>query len=269
MPSPLSFHVRHEVTPERSREVFESIAEGQPYKHVLQSDRQETRLRQLGLVGANELSDEGLILWHVCRQKPGLWGDLLHYFHYTLWSQTIPARHGFSWIYRQFTNLLWHANQTLADDTFLKPAVGELIGMVESEPVFADGIGRSTRAGTVSLSTSSLVGALNWLAALQPPVITQQHFARRFFCPPELIVLALGWVARTSGGEIGIDMLLTPKRREALCMLCLLDPSALDRVVDWSLPLYSSILRPGTRAGAYGRFVRFVQWPQLANLVPF
>jgi hypothetical protein len=214
------------------------------------------------------LSCKGKSLAHIYREKPVLWGDLLHFLHYTRWSYLEPTAHGFSWIYRQFTRLLWQANQALVDDTFLKPAVGTLIGTVEAEPAFAAIIGSKTRAGTVSLSTSSLVGALSWLAALQPPVLDGPQFSRRFFCPPELMVLALGWVAHTSGGELGIDLLLSPERREALCMLCLLDPTALDRSIYWALPLYARCIRPGTRAGTYGRFVRFVRWPQLTDLVP-
>src|SRR5262245_25654475 len=142
MASPLSFHIRHEVTPDRCRAVFESIVEGQPYQHVLQSDRQEVRLRQLGLVAANKLSDEGQALLQICRQKPTLWGDLLHCLHYTRWNLDNPLVHGFSWIYRQFTNLLWNTNQTNVDEAFLKPAVGVLIGMVEAEPAFEDAITR-------------------------------------------------------------------------------------------------------------------------------
>ncbi|MCG8346807.1 MAG: hypothetical protein MI924_03365 [Chloroflexales bacterium] len=184
--APLSFHIRHEVTPDRCSEVFAAIAEGHPYQHVLQSARQETRLRQLGLITAQELSAEGQALVRLCRQKPALWGDLLHYLHYTRWTSCDPTVHGFSWLYRQFTNLLWQSTQTLVNDTFLKPTVGALIGIVEAEPAFTNAIGKQTRAGAVSLSTSSLVGTLNWLAALQPPMLTEHSFVRRFFCAPEL-----------------------------------------------------------------------------------
>lgn len=264
--SPLSFHIRHEVTPERCSAVFEAIAEGRPYQHILQSERQEARLRQLGIVAGQELSADGKALAQVCRQKPALWGDLLHFLHYTRWSPLEPTTYAFSWVYRQFVHLLWEAAQILVNDDYLKPAVGTLIGSIETEPAFANVIEHKTRTGKISLSTSSLFGALNWLAALQPPVMNGQHFSRRFFCPTELMVLALGWVARTSGGEPGIDILLSPERRKALCQLCLLDPAALDRTIDWTLPLYYEFIRPGTRAGAYGRFIRFVRWPQLADL---
>src|SRR5262245_42118444 len=108
---PLSFHIRHEVTPDRCSAVFTAVAEGLPYQHVLQGDRQEARLRQLGLIVDQELSAAGRALAQVCRQKPVLWSDLLHFLHYTRWSYLDPTAHGFSWIYRQFTRLLWQANQ--------------------------------------------------------------------------------------------------------------------------------------------------------------
>jgi hypothetical protein len=265
--APLSFHIRHEVTPDRCSAVLRAVAEGITYQHVLQSDRQEARLRQLGLIADQELSTNGKALVQVCYQKPTLWGDLLHFLHYTRWSPLEPTAHAFSWVYRQFTQLLWEARDIFVDDGYLKPAVSTLISSIEAEPAFANVIESKTRAGTVSLSTASLVGALSWLAALQPAVMNEQQFSCRFFCPPELMVLALGWVAQTSGGELGIDVLLSPERRKGLCMLCLLDPAGLDRSIDWALPLYAKCIQPGTRAGAYGRFVRFMHWPQITDLI--
>lgn len=267
MASTLSFHIRHEVSPERCQAVFEAIAAGSTYQHILQHDRQEARLRQLGLVADEQLTETGQALWTICQQKPALWGDLLHYTHYSLWQPEHPTVHGFSWLYRQFTHLLWQAHHTTIDDEFLKPAVNELIGRAEAEPAFAASIVGATRGGTVSLSPASLQGALHWLEALQPPVISEQHFECRSFCPPELLLLALGWVAQKTGAELGIDMLLTPERREAIGKLCLVDLPALDRLVDWTLPSYPSYIRAGTRAGSYGRFVRFIQWPSLTSLV--
>ena len=48
--SSLNFHVRHEVTPERTWDVLVAIAEGYSFSHVIQADRQVGRLRQLGLL---------------------------------------------------------------------------------------------------------------------------------------------------------------------------------------------------------------------------
>ncbi|MBN1877088.1 MAG: hypothetical protein JXA33_22890 [Anaerolineae bacterium] len=119
----------------------------------------------------------------------------------------------------------------------------------------------------MSLSKFSLVGATHWLKALTPPVIENDIFTRRHFCPPELALLALGWVGQATNGDLCIDFLLTPERRESLCRICLLDPSALDRVLDWTLPLYPTVVQPGTGAGVYGRFVRFLRWPELRDLL--
>ncbi len=106
----------------------------------------------------------------------------------------------------------------------------------------------------------------NWLEALVPPVIENNIFTRRSFCPPELTLLASGWVAQTMDGELDIDFLLTPPRREAICRLCLLEPNSLDNVLDWMLPNYPDIVQPGTSAGVYGRYLRFLKWPGVTDL---
>lgn len=227
MPQPLSFHIRHEVTPERTKAVFGALAEGQPAPYVTQSSRQETRLRQLGLVAGTALTEQGSALWHICHRKPELWGDLLHVLHYTLWHSGEPTQHGYSWFYRQCVHMLWKGRQLALDDTFLKTTVASLISQADTAPYFSETIALATRGGTVSLSTASIKGVLAWLEALQPSVIEEGSFQQRSFCPPELLLLALGWVAQELEGELAIDFLLTPARRTALCQLCLLDPAAL------------------------------------------
>lgn len=66
--------------------------------------------------------------------------------------------------------------------------------------------------------------------------------------------------------DLSIDLLLTPDRRDAICRLCLLEPAALDKTLNWMLPLYPHIVVPGTTGGTYGRFLRFLRWPTLADL---
>lgn len=48
--------------------------------------------------------------------------------------------------------------------------------------------------------------------------------------------------------------------------ICLLEPAALDRALDWMLPLSPQVIEPGTRAGVYGRFVRLRKMPKLSDL---
>jgi hypothetical protein len=264
----LSFHIRHEVTPERVKEVFNNLQAGEDPSYVIQSKRQVTRLRKLGLVKGDHLSDTGQAIYSLCASKGEIWEDIMHYLHYTLWKTEQPLENAFSWTYREFSDYLWRMKNFRLDDDFWSTTVIELIGKVEIDSRFVGKIEEETLEGSVSLSKDSLKGAFHWLQKLTPEIIDEDNrFQVRHFCFPQLALLASGWVARMTGGEVGIDLLLTPERREAISKLCLLDPSALDKVLDWMLPIYPEIVLPGTRAGAYGRFIRFRQWPQIEDLV--
>ena len=261
----LSFHIRHEVRPERSKNVLVAIAKNQTYNHIIQYDRQEARLRQLGFLTDKRLTETGQNVLIICERKPDLWGEIFHYQHYTLWHTNEPEKNGFSWTYRNFVNYLWETGHFETDNASLEPIVLSLINKVETEPAFEI---EQTHNAVVSLGWRSLRGAYHWLEALVPPVIENETFNRRYFCPPELALLASGWTARQMDGEIGIDYLLTPERRNAISRLCLLDPSALDKVLDWMLPNYPNVVQPGTSAGTYGRFLRFLKWPEISDLLP-
>lgn len=261
----LSFHIRHEVTPERTWEVFTAIASGQPYDHIIQYDRQATRLRQLGLLTNQKLTRQGLAIWKICQSKPDLWAEIAHFLHYTLWRESKCEENGFSWTYKNFTDHLWQVGNARLNNTYLEPIVSTLINQAELAPYFEI---EQTQKAAISLSRDSLRGAYHWLQALIPPVIEDENFNRRYFCPPELIFLSIGWVAQQMDGEIGIDYLITPERREAISKVCLLEPSALDRVLDWMLPNYPDVVQPGTSAGTYGRFLRFLKWPEIDDLLP-
>lgn len=260
----LSFHVRHEVTFDRAKEVFFAIAREDEYDHILQADRQITRLRQLALLNGNDLSPLGETVFSLCEAKPDLWGDLSHFCHYTLWQPQNSSENGFAWTYRTFVNHIWQQNNVQINVDSLEPVVSKLINDIESEPCFDL---EETQKAVVSLSWRSLKGVLNWLAGVIPPVIEFEQFIRRYFCPPELAILSIGWVAQQTEGELGIDLLLTPERREMICKICLIDPSALDRVLDWTLPLYPEVVVAGTSAGVYGRFLRFLKWPEMVDLL--
>jgi hypothetical protein len=162
---------------------------------------------------------------------------------------------------------MWQINQAQLHEDIWEPIVTTLIGRAESSAAFRGEIENATRDGTVSLSKDSLTGARHWLEALTPSVVESGTSARRHFCPPELSLLGIGWVARTMGEELGIDFLLTPARREAICRLCFLEPTALDKVLDWMLPMYAGVVRQGTGAGVYGRFLHFAKWPDMGDLL--
>lgn len=204
------------------------------------------------------ISSPGLLIQYL---KPQVRVDVVHFMLYAGWSEQSPAINSPLWSYRQVCNYFWnHAPlDILAVVTTL---VEEVIN--SAEQVF--GNVRGYEFGEVSFSDKSIRGVRKWLEDLLPPVIEGDTFTRRHFCPPELMLLALGYVSQQTTSEIGIDLLLTPERREMLCKVCLLDPTALDRVLDWMLPLYPEVVEPGTRTGAYGRFVRLRKMPELRDL---
>lgn len=260
----LSFHVRHEVTFDRTKDVLFAIAREESYEHVLQAPRQIFRLRQLNLLHGDELTAIGKTIFTLCETKPDLWCDLLHFCHYTLWQSQNSSKNAFGWTYRTFVNHIWPLDKVRIKVDNLELWVSKLINDIEYETHFDV---EETRKAVVSLSWRSLKGVYNFLIGLVPPVIENEQFSRRYFCPPELAVLASGWVAHQTEGELGIDFLLTPERREMICKVCLLDPSGLDRVLDWTLPLYPEVMVAGTSAGVYGRFLRFLKWPEMSDLL--
>ncbi len=188
--------------------------------------------------------------------RPEIRPDIIHYLIYSGWSDKKPLEKTVLWSYRQVTDILWQqpgANISKISNVIAEEIRNQIQETFQHDPSF---------------SPKSIRGARKWLEALTPPVIEGDIFTRRHFCPPELVLLALGWVGQTFGGELAVDFLLGPERREAVCRLCLLEPMTLDRVLDWTLPLYPTVIRPGTGAGVYGRFIRFLKWPTLQDLLP-
>ncbi len=190
----------------------------------------------------------------VARAKPDLRPDLVHFLLYTGWNSESPESNTVLWTYRAVSNADWlRASIDLASTTNV------LAEEIRNE--IHETFGRDP-----SFGPKSIRGVRKWLDALTPPVVENGSFRRRHFCAPELALMGMGWVARTTGAQTGTDFLLTPERRAEVCRLCLLDLAAVDRVIDWVLPLYPEIIRPGTGAGVYGRFLRFGRWPKLDDL---
>jgi len=188
--------------------------------------------------------------------------DIVHYLLYSGWSKQEPAENTMLWSYRQVADSLWERSSVDVLD-FASRLVEVIHNRIRQEFVELS----IYDLGAESFSKKSVLGARKWLEALSPPVIEGDSFNRRHFCAPELTLLALGWVAKRTEGEVGVDLLLTPEHREVLCRICLLDPAALDRTMDYMLPTYPEVVREGTTAGVYGRFVRLHKWPEMTDLL--
>lgn len=267
--SGLNFHVRHEVTPDRAWDVLVVIAEGQDYSHVIQSDRQLGRLRQLGLVENEEQTPTalGLALFQIGSRKREVVFELFHYLHYTLWDKTTPLENTASWSYMLYCNLLYERQECVLDLAFKEQIATEVDSLIRDSEIFGPYVEERTRKGAVSISPNTFNGIQHWLAMLTPPVIEMDLFSLRYFCPPELLLMALSYIAQQSSLDIGSELLLTSEKRDAICRLCLINPQALDRSLDWMLPLYPLIVQPGTRTGSYGRSVRLLRMPTIEDLV--
>ena len=166
----------------------------------------------------------------------------------------IPAL-GCAWVYRAYCDRLWSRGSVALSSAETKRVVADLLDATHA--AFPD-------LQLAALSPKSVLGMRKWLEALDPPVLSGDEFRRREVCSPELLLLAIGHVAGEDGADVGVDLPLTPARREAICRLCLLEPATLDRALDRTIPAFPAFIEPGTRAGAYGRFVRLKTVPTIA-----
>lgn len=262
----LNFHVRHEVTPDRSWEVMTAIAEGYPFDHIVQAERQASRLRQLGLIEKScaRPTTAGKQLYRIGLQKRSAAIELLHCSHYTLWQPDKPLENTLSWSYRTYCEMLYERGELILDlpareamTVDLNNAILDFFGLQVTQ----------AKKGSISLSTNSLTGIHHWLAALEPPAIEEIKFSRRPFCSPELLLMAIGWMSIAIDEDLDADLLLSPENRSVVCKICLLQPEALDHILDWTLSIYPNLIQPGTRSGSYGRFIRLMKLPHWDDLL--
>lgn len=269
--SQIDFHIRHEVTPERCWAVLSALAAGEDHSYVTQADRQLTRLRQLELLTnqADQLSVTALgqTLVEIGQQKTNLVFDLLHYLHYIRWTPVKPHLNSAFWSYQSYCHLLYDRHECVLDLPFKDQTANELDIQIRSSAIFGPYVEQKTRKGAVSISSNTLKGIQHWLATLTPPVIEADAFSLRYFCPPELLLLGIGYVYTLDDTEAGVELLLTPEKRIALCRLGLLNSQALDRSLDWMLPLYPQLIQPGTRTGSYGRSIRLLKIPIMEDVL--
>jgi hypothetical protein len=275
--SSLTFHVPSEFSPDKAlpllkaiydeKVVFSSVKDLQAFakEHGL-SDRVEIQamasatglLQKRGNVEISLSKQANAII----QLKTNVQADIVHYLLYTTWKQNQPDQYSFLWSYREVVDSYW--SQATVNVVETANVIAEEINN-NTQTIFTDVQGYNF--SEVSFSPKSIRGVRIWLEAMTPPVIEDNIFTRRSFCPPELALLAVGWVAQIMDGELGIDFLITPPRREAICRLCILEPNALDSVLDWMLPNYPEVVQPGTSAGVYGRYLRFLKWPEITDLI--
>lgn len=193
----------------------------------------------------------------IAAMRPASRSDMLHFLLATAWRAGADPGLGCAWAYRAFCDRLWSRGAVRLDAAEMRRAVAELLD--EAQAAFPE-------IQLAALSPKSVLGMRKWLESLDPPVLAADDFRQREICSSELLVLAIGHVAAADGTDFGSDLPLTPARREAICRLCLLEPTALDRALDRAIPAFPTLIEPGTRTGAYGRFVRLKTVPTFEAL---
>jgi len=262
--SKLSFHVRHEVTPERAWDVLTALAEGYSSDHIIQADRQLSRLRQLGLVEETSisLSPMGLSLYKLGDTKRSIINEFFHFLHFTSWKPTKVQENTPFWSYRKYCEMLYERRSCTLDSATRDAFTAEMNNAIYN--AFGD---QCYKKGALSLSTNSLSGIEHWLKALNPPAIEGNAFVLRQFCSPELLILAVGYMVQETAMDLDVDLLLSPEKRIFIQKLCLVENDRLDRIFDWTFDVYPNLIKPGTRTGSYGRFIRLLKLPTFDHFV--
>lgn len=279
-PSKLAIHVLPDSNPENTISMIRVLAENPDLSFetskdlvdflkdqgVNANDWVQSTATSMGILerGAKNthLSSMGMVLG---RLREDVRGDLLHFLMYSGWNPTKPLEFLQSWAYRACCDHYWQARDMELTSAYLDNLVENTINIAR-DAFTAMNVGDFEE---ISFSRKSLTGVHKWLEALHPEVLPDKgkRFVRRAFCPPELLVMAIGHVLKDESAVIGTDILLTREKRESLCRICLLAPEYLDRTLDWTINTFPSLLAPGTSAGFYGRFVRLSKIPSFEDIV--
>jgi hypothetical protein len=207
-----------------------------------------------------KLSDGGRL---AARLKPAILPEIFHFLIYTGWDESHPEEFLPAWAYRNICDQYWELGEFKISDESNERFVTDIIFKAESAFTALNIV----EIGEISFSDKSLRGARRWLDALNPSVIEKNTFRRRSFCPPELLLLAIGWLFQREPDPIGVPLLLGRSQRETLCRVCLLDPKYFDRTLDWLLPRFPKVIQSEDKAGFYGRSVRLRKLPALEDLI--
>jgi hypothetical protein len=215
--------------------------------------------RLLGLLDARDVivTPRGAA---VQRLRGGARADALHFLLYTGSTDahgTQTSLRGRAWLYRAACDWLWAANSGVLHGAGAQQLAADLVG--SAQLAFPE-------AALPAISAKTIGGVRAWLAELDPPVLHAEQFSRRDVCSRELFALALGQLAHAHGAQLDVDLLLDAELRNDIARLCLIEPATFDRRLDQAVAAFPQALAPGSRAGAYGRFVRLHAFPTIELL---
>jgi len=263
------FHVEHNARPEIVQVILNCAQSGDKERLLLETDKSPSTvqrmlpmIRRLGLLcegKAFAITGLGERMVTLSYHFPALLPEAMHCLLYT--THVFDPAKRFSWAYARVVDALWEAGECVLDGQ----ATAQLVGMVVEEASQAFGV----PIEKIAFSRDSIRGVLNWLQALEPPVIESTGksncFHRRHYCPPLAFLWAVDFLYRAHCTAHGVRMFLTPERVDQLCRLCALDPSGLENVL-----MMTKRTSDYDRGGVfdYGTEGGFGQWVLLTRPCP-
>jgi len=234
-----TFHIRY-VQPLHVEQLFNILA--------LYDDENLTLDRIMEI--ANEMEYE-------IRINQDLLFELFHFFFYSIWSISNSSDNMFSWTYSQICTYLWNNISCRIDVKNIASQLERTI--IDNFPDESPSIGPDT-----------VRAALAWLNPLKISCLSESEgkltFTRRPFCPPELMIMVIGFLYREKGIPYASNMLLTEENIDELCCACLLDPDAFDEVLNWATRQFD-FLKSSMSGGGWGRHLTLLRKPELSDLI--
>lgn len=263
----LPFHIQQNTTPEILKAILARCVNGKTSISQLAQglNRQVgtvqhivSFIRQLGLLEPRHLglTAKGVAFHRLNEHRPSLLPEAVHYCLYT--AHVFEPMIRFSWAYSVVVDALWTSGSRVLDSK----GKAQLVGTVVQQAEHAFGV----PVEHIAFSHNSIRGVLNWLQALDPPVVTntgkQHSFRRRYFCCPVTFLWAVDFLYRADEKAHGVRMFLTSERIDRLCKLCVLDPSGLDNVLMMAKRTsdydHGGLFDYGTEGG-FGRWILLVR----------
>jgi len=212
-------------------------------------------MRQLGILEGWRLSEFGERLKVLGQSYPDLLAEALHVHLYTLhWHQ--PDAY-FSFAYATICDWLWERGTWVLDGR----GKAELVGVVVNAAAERYGVD----ASQIAFSLNSVHGAINWLKALNPSVITKDQKSGRFSlrdaCPVQTLLWSIDALYHHPKWrrDYGVRIILDDERLTQLCKICLVDFDGLEKMLEFAVRTY-----PRLRIGTEG----FGRWLVLTEPIP-
>ena len=222
----LPFHIQHNTT----LDALQRVLSGKPIPLTLGTKDLIYRfLRQSGILAPNAaLTHFGENLKRLIEEEPLILADAMHGHLYTLYR--FQPTVCFSFAYATICDWLWERREVALTGEVLS----ELVGLVVRRGAEFYGISEAE----IAFSTNSVRGALNWLKALNPPVIERGElgkrliFRRRRNCHPLTVAWALSVWYRLNEVEVGEWLVWQSELEEFLSRCLLLDDGCAKIVVE-------------------------------------